>query len=135
MVYTVYHPEKLQTIDKLIPQAKSLSRGQTQKTRRQATGRDSQGPKGITTQIMFKVILTLMTSKNAWEKNILTEPVRSGPRVDDSFKEASPDSLWTALQNIDKARPTLRAQNTLIDTKDLQLGIDERWPGIYSRAH
>ena len=66
MVYTVYHSEKLQTIGRLIPKAQPVCRGQTQKARRQTTGRGSQSPQGVTPQIMLKVILTIVAIKYTW---------------------------------------------------------------------
>ena len=85
MVYTVYHPEKLQTIGGLIPQAKPFFGGQAQKARWQTTGRGRQSPYRITLQIMFKVILTIAAPKNTWEKFPFSEPMCSGPGDDNSF--------------------------------------------------
>ena len=73
MVYTVYHSEKLGAISRLIKEAKPVDGGAQQEGRGETTGTNKQGPERVTTQIMFKVILTLSTSKNTGEQSRFTK--------------------------------------------------------------
>ena len=67
MVPSENHTQKLKARDRLIGNAQPVKRGQREEGGGKTTGRDSQGPEGVTLKIVFEVILLLLTTKNAWQ--------------------------------------------------------------------
>ena len=79
---------------------------------------------------MLEVVFTVSTAKDARQDISLSHSMSSGPGVYNSLEKASLDTLRTAFQDTYKFLPFLRAQNTIINSKDLHLGIDERMSGL-----
>ena len=67
MVRTEYHAQQPKTSRSSINNAQPLKGEKGKEGEREATGRDSQGPEGVTLKIVFEVILLLLTTKNAWQ--------------------------------------------------------------------
>ena len=67
MVRTEYHAQQPKTSRSSINNAQPLKGEKGNEVEGEATGRDSQGPEGVTLKIVFEVILLLLTTKNAWQ--------------------------------------------------------------------
>ena len=57
-------PQKLKARDRLVGIAQPIKRGQGEEGGGKTTSRDSQGPEGLTSQVMLELMLLILTAKN-----------------------------------------------------------------------
>jgi len=97
-----YHTQKFHARDGISEEAQSINGGEREKTSGEGRSRDSKRPHRGTSNIVLKLILTVIASKNTGPDSRLVVPLSRRPGIDRSFENRSPDARSARFKTLTK---------------------------------